>query len=268
MSKQDRQGVRSASELERKYNYERKFAEVMGLYVEVSRNLEEQEAIMEAELSLRLGYDDNDQIVSMINASADIISLHSNRLEIESDFFSLSADGTIIASAGTIGGCEMVGGMLRVPAANIDGTLEADQINAYGLAVVRGLFDTCTILDTCVIEGVLKGNTICSHTDANGCVGAIEFSSHGTGSYYRIGVTKDVFGAGVYIGAYEGTEPSVSLYSEIASVSVGGDHGFDVNTISSVNLNAQGGAYVNGVEIANKSDISALDERLKALENA
>lgn len=267
MSKQDRQGVRSASELERKYNYERKFAEVMGLYVEVSRNLEEQEAIMEAELSLRLGYDDNDQIVSMINASADIISLHSNRLEIESDFFSLSADGTINASAGTIGGCEMVGGMLLVPAANIDGKLEADQINAYGLAVVRGLFDTCTILDTCVIEGVLKGNTICSHTDANGCVGAIEFSSHGTGSFYRIGVTKEPFGAGMYIGAYD-VEPGVNLYSEIANVYVGGDHGFDVDTISSINLNAQGGAYVNGVEIANKSDISALDERLKALENA
>jgi hypothetical protein len=58
------------------------------------------------------------------------------------------------------------------------------------------------------------------------------------------------------------------LYSEIASVDIGGHHGFDVDTISSVNLNARGGAYVNGVEIANKSDISALDERLKALENA
>jgi hypothetical protein len=238
----------------------------MGLYVEVSRNLEEQEAIMEAELSLRLGYDDNDQIVSMINASADIISLHSNRLEIESDFFSLSADGTINASAGTIGGCEMVGGMLRVPAANIDGTLKADQINAYGLAVVRGLFDTCTILDTCVIEGVLKGNTICSHT-VDDCTGSIVFREFNGGAYYQFGVTKNVFAAGMNIGAYDG-EPGIRLYSEIASVAIGGNHGFDVDTISSVNLNAQGGAYVNGVEIANKSDISALDERLKALENA
>lgn len=167
MSKQDRQGARTITDLERKYNlrnFGESFAEVMGIatdarivteelsfrlnteveridtefervdaevervnttiaemedrivlfvseeYVNsqirmtsdsillsVSETYAEQEYV-DALLELKVGRDDNDQIVSMINASADVIELTSNRLVIESDNFSLSADGTITAT--------------------------------------------------------------------------------------------------------------------------------------------------------------------------
>lgn len=59
---------------------------------------------IKAELELKVSTDDNDQIISMINASADVITLNSNRLIINSTFFSLSEDGNITATGGDIGG--------------------------------------------------------------------------------------------------------------------------------------------------------------------
>ncbi len=59
---------------------------------------------IEAKLELKIGKNDNDQIVSMINASANEISLKSNRLTIESTNFKLTKEGVITATAGTIGG--------------------------------------------------------------------------------------------------------------------------------------------------------------------
>ena len=55
-------------------------------------------------LSLYVEKTDNGQIVSMLNASADMISLTGNRVTIDSDLFKLAANGTITAFAGTIGG--------------------------------------------------------------------------------------------------------------------------------------------------------------------
>ena len=57
-----------------------------------------------ASLSLKVGKNDNDQIVSMINASADTITLNSNRLVINSTNFKLNSSGNITATGGTIGG--------------------------------------------------------------------------------------------------------------------------------------------------------------------
>ena len=57
-----------------------------------------------ASLSLKVGKNDNDQIISMINASADTITLSSNRLIIDSTNFKLNSSGNIIATGGTIGG--------------------------------------------------------------------------------------------------------------------------------------------------------------------
>lgn len=59
---------------------------------------------VQAELTLKIDKDDNDQIVSMINASADVITLNSNRLIINSSNFILDADGNITATGGDIGG--------------------------------------------------------------------------------------------------------------------------------------------------------------------
>lgn len=53
------------------------------------------EGQLDASLELKLGRDENDKVVSMINASADQIALRGNRLIIESNNFQLDADGNV-----------------------------------------------------------------------------------------------------------------------------------------------------------------------------
>lgn len=57
-----------------------------------------------AKLELLLSEDTDGNIISVINEMADVINLESNRLSISSDYFTLSADGKITATSGTIGG--------------------------------------------------------------------------------------------------------------------------------------------------------------------
>lgn len=52
------------------------------------------EGDLDASLLLKLGRDENDQVVSMINASADEINLKGNRLTVDATNFSLTKDGT------------------------------------------------------------------------------------------------------------------------------------------------------------------------------
>lgn len=59
---------------------------------------------VEGELKLYVKKDANDQIVSMINASASQIALNSNRLTINSDNFTLAADGTVTAKGANLRG--------------------------------------------------------------------------------------------------------------------------------------------------------------------
>lgn len=69
--------------------------------LEVSR-AQAAEGQLDASLSLKLGRDENDQVVSMINASADQIVLSGNRLIVDSNNFQLDAAGNvyIISSLG------------------------------------------------------------------------------------------------------------------------------------------------------------------------
>lgn len=53
------------------------------------------EGQLDASLELKLGRDENDQVISMINASADQIMLRGNRLIIESNNFRLDGDGKV-----------------------------------------------------------------------------------------------------------------------------------------------------------------------------
>lgn len=53
------------------------------------------EGALDASLELKLGRDENDQVISMINASADQITLRGNRLIIESNNFQLDGDGRV-----------------------------------------------------------------------------------------------------------------------------------------------------------------------------
>ena len=95
MSKQDRQGARTPADLEQKYQFGKTFAEILGVALDAQKSVEEADAALKAELSLKLGYDENDKVISMINAASDVIRLRSNRLIIESDKFSLDEDGTV-----------------------------------------------------------------------------------------------------------------------------------------------------------------------------
>lgn len=53
------------------------------------------EGQLDASLELKLGRDENDQVVSMINASADQIALNGNRLIVNSNNFQLDGDGRV-----------------------------------------------------------------------------------------------------------------------------------------------------------------------------
>ena len=85
-------------------------SKVSKIGVSVDRANAEIEAVVEdvggvkADLTLKVDKDDNDQIISMINASADVITLNSNRLVINSTYFQLDEDGNITATSGDIGG--------------------------------------------------------------------------------------------------------------------------------------------------------------------
>ena len=58
---------------------------------------------IKAQLALKVDKDDNDQIVSMINASANIIHLKSNRFIVDSDNLSIEENGKLTCTAGEIG---------------------------------------------------------------------------------------------------------------------------------------------------------------------
>lgn len=73
------------------------------------------EGELDASLELKLGRDENDQVVSMINASADHIVLRGNRLIIESNNFELDALGrvhivdSLLFDSGDVSGVEILG---------------------------------------------------------------------------------------------------------------------------------------------------------------
>lgn len=64
------------------------------IVAEVNR-AQKAEGALDASLELKLGRDENDQVVSMINASADQIMLRGNRLIIESNNFRLDGNGKV-----------------------------------------------------------------------------------------------------------------------------------------------------------------------------
>jgi hypothetical protein len=267
MSKQDRQGVRTFNDLEYRYQFNRSFAEIMGIATDARnsafdarKTVDELDAVIEAELALKIGYDDNDQIVSMLNAAADIINIRGNRIIIESDKFTLDEDGSISAR--------------------------------------YGYFGYCTIGDTCEILGVLKGNTIASHTFHN-LAGEISFSGNTDAYGYdnvwntmwlrdkndaepdvtpMVAVQRDEYGTGnVYLamsheierGAYvhlqdniitlratTGTDPEIKLYSRL--ISVWGD------TDISGDVSVSGKLIAYDMDIV--QEIQAIQSRLAELE--
>ena len=73
------------------------------------------EGELDASLELKLGRDENDQVISMINASADQIVLRGNRLIVECNNFELDVDGrvhiidSLLFDSGEVSGVEILG---------------------------------------------------------------------------------------------------------------------------------------------------------------
>ena len=55
---------------------------------------------IKAQFEAKLGVDDNNKIISMINAAADVIKLTSNRLIVQSDKLNITSDGTVTSKGG------------------------------------------------------------------------------------------------------------------------------------------------------------------------
>lgn len=55
---------------------------------------------IKAQFEAKLGRDENNKIISMINAAADVIKLTSNRFMVQSDKLNITADGTVTAKGG------------------------------------------------------------------------------------------------------------------------------------------------------------------------
>lgn len=250
MSKQDRQGVRTINDLERKYYFDRAFSEVMGIANDAQKAADNARDAankyandIKGELKLVVKKDENEQIVSMLNASANVIKLKGNRVSIESDNFTLTEDGKITAK--------------------------------------KGVFDECTINATCNIMGVLKGGAISSNSyqEMRGNIGFEGYQGDHTayGAKYKLALNWEnhaVMDAGTaaqpYIVLNELVNPDDSTVytSEIllAFHEIYTNYAYLHLASNAGNL---GGLWkYNNSEIATKTDISTLDARLKVLEGA
>lgn len=98
MSKMDGVASRTPADIERKYNFGKSFAEIMGIAKDAQTHAVEAERIVKKIQEQGLEID----VVEELNASADVISLNSNRLEVNSDNFTLTKEGKITAKQGNI----------------------------------------------------------------------------------------------------------------------------------------------------------------------
>lgn len=76
-------------------NTSSRFEQTANSITEEVKRAQKAEGELDASLELKLGRDENDQVISMINASADRIMLRGNRLIIESNNFQLDVDGRV-----------------------------------------------------------------------------------------------------------------------------------------------------------------------------
>lgn len=98
-SKQDRTYTRTAADLERKYNFGRSFAEILGIANDAQTHATKAEELAKKVQAQLLEID----VVEELNVSAGTITLKSKGLSIVSDGLSLSADKGITATKGNIG---------------------------------------------------------------------------------------------------------------------------------------------------------------------
>lgn len=86
---------------------------------------------IDGKLELKISTDDNNKIVSMLNASADVITITSNRISIASDYFTLTQDGKITATGGDIGGFKISNNALT------------NENGGSSISVIKDGYETC-----------------------------------------------------------------------------------------------------------------------------
>lgn len=100
MRKQDRQGARTVAELNRRYNVKKGVSQAMGAATEAEKSAKvASQAASEAQQGLtdKVGKQDYDTVVDMINNATALVRLIANRLVIDSDNFTLTETGSVTA---------------------------------------------------------------------------------------------------------------------------------------------------------------------------
>ena len=101
MSKQDRQGARTPADLERRYKFGERDAEMMQAVTAAEKAVNESNDIINKQLPDKVGREENDYVVEMINKATTVLKLTLNRLVVDSDNFKLLEDGSVEVS-GTV----------------------------------------------------------------------------------------------------------------------------------------------------------------------
>ena len=206
---------------------------------------------IKAELELKVSTDDNDQIISMINASADIITLNSNRLVINSTYFKLDENGNITATGGDIGGFSIGTDTLSC---NISTTIgpftSADQQRVQQI-IMREITPTSADIEKYDIDGdgeidildysrigraVLNGGYYTYNgtftLDTNNYFNTIKLESNG--SLRTIGLGSVSLGQ-IYLTScwlYNSSEPNYSSYASPTGVVYGDSENYNQASLS------------------------------------
>ena len=180
---------------------------------------------VDAELTLKVGKDENDQIVSMLNASANVIELKSNRISIESDNFNLSEDGTVSARRyelldGSVADSELLNG-------NLDFEFKNGNHIMFGKNYQNLMVCDSSYSSTISGEGVAQGeavditpNSIQYECDGSGMI-PIRFgvqngrSSHGLVGNWKVTGSFDTSGTTSDRTLKNGIEPQAEVYSRV-----------------------------------------------------
>lgn len=213
---------------------------------------------IKAELELKVSTDDNDQIISMINASADVITLNSNRLVINSTYFQLDENGNITATSGDIGGFTIGTDTLSC---NITTTIgpftSADQTRVQKI-VMKEITPTSADIEKYDIDGdgeidildysrirraVMNGGYYTYNgtftLDTNNYFNTIKLESDG--SLRTIGIGSASLGQ-VYLTScwlYNSDEPNYSSYASPNGVVYGDSENYNQASLSADNSGAE-----------------------------
>lgn len=173
-----------------------------------------------ASLELKLNKTDNNKVVAMLNASADTISLKSNRFTLDSTYTKIAADGTITCSNLNCTNAKITGGSINITASNKE---ENKIILSYQDAAIKLAPNVITLdatryafkLTPMKLTMSFSGGGIESNTtiDPNGIsTGSVKAGTIAASSVLKIGPQS--YGSNAATGArLEATNQDLRLYA-------------------------------------------------------